>query len=39
VTAVQLHVSNHPSEWQEEWQEREYENKRISKDKKLEPAE
>ena len=39
VTAVQVHVSNHPSEWQEEWQEREFENKRISKEKKLEPAE
>jgi formate dehydrogenase major subunit len=39
VTAVQVHVSNHPSEWQEEWQEREFENKRIAKDKKLEPAE
>ena len=39
VTAVQVTVSNHPSEWQEEWQEREVENKRISKEKKLEPAE
>ncbi len=39
VTAVQVHVSNHASEWQEEWQEREFENKRISKEKKLEPAE
>ncbi|MBN9248794.1 MAG: formate dehydrogenase subunit alpha, partial [Hyphomicrobium sp.] len=33
VTAVQVTVSNHPSEWQEEWQERELENKRIGKEK------
>ncbi|SFV27711.1 formate dehydrogenase alpha subunit [Hyphomicrobium facile] len=39
VTAVQVTVSNHPSEWQAEWQEREVENKRIGKEKKLEPAE
>ena len=39
VTAVQVTVSNHPSEWQEEWEEREIENKRISKEKRLEPAE
>ena len=39
VTAVQVTVSNHPSEWQEEWEEREIENKRISKEKRMEPAE
>jgi formate dehydrogenase major subunit len=39
VTAVQVNVSNHPSEWQEEWQGREFENKRIGKEKKLEAAE
>ena len=39
VTAVQVTVSNHPSEWQEEWGVREIENKRIGKEKKLEPAE
>ena len=39
VTAVQVTVSNHPSEWQEEWGAREVGNKRIAKDKKLEPAE
>ena len=33
VTAVQVTVSNHPSEWQEEWEEREIENKRISKER------
>ena len=38
VTAVQVTVSNHPSEWQEEWGVRDVENKRIST-KKLEPAE
>ena len=38
VTAVQVTVSNHPSEWQEEWETREVENKRIGK-KKMEPAE
>ncbi len=39
VTAVQVTVSNAPSDWQEVWQERDVENKRISKDMKLEPAE
>lgn len=39
VTAVQVTVSNRPSEWQEEWEARGVENKRISKDKKLEAAE
>ena len=39
VTAVQVTVANHPSEWQEEWETREVENKRIGKEKKLEPAE
>ena len=39
VTAVQVTVSNHPSEWQEEWGVREIENKRIGKEKALEPAE
>ena len=39
VTAVQVTVSNHPSEWQEEWGVREVENKRIGKEKALEPAE
>ena len=38
VTAVQVTISNHPSEWQEEWGVREVENKRIGV-KKLEPAE
>jgi formate dehydrogenase major subunit len=38
VTAVQVTISNHQSEWQEEWNTREVENKRIGK-KKLEPAE
>ena len=38
VTAVQVTISNHQSEWQEEWNVREVENKRIGK-KKLEPAE
>ncbi|MFN0219635.1 MAG: formate dehydrogenase subunit alpha [Hyphomicrobium sp.] len=39
VTAVQVTISNRPSEWQEEWETRETENKRISKEKRLEPAE
>ncbi|MBA2127032.1 formate dehydrogenase subunit alpha [Hyphomicrobium methylovorum] len=39
VTAVQVLVSNHQSDWQAEWEERELENKRIAKEKKLEPAE
>jgi formate dehydrogenase major subunit len=30
VTAVQVTVSNQPSEWQKEWEEREEENKRIA---------
>jgi len=30
VTAVQVALSNRPSEWQKEWEEREEENKRIS---------
>jgi formate dehydrogenase major subunit len=38
VTAVQVTISNHQSEWQEEWNTREVENKRIGT-KKLEPAE
>ncbi|MFO0991529.1 MAG: formate dehydrogenase subunit alpha [Hyphomicrobiales bacterium] len=29
VTAVQVSLSNHPSEWQKEWEERESENKRV----------
>ncbi|MGQ0456932.1 MAG: formate dehydrogenase subunit alpha, partial [Hyphomicrobium sp.] len=39
VTAVQVTISNRPSEWQEEWETRDVENKRISKEKRLEPAE
>ena len=39
VTAVQVTVSNHPSEWQEELAERNVENKRILKERTLEPAE
>ncbi|MEQ1718821.1 MAG: formate dehydrogenase subunit alpha [Hyphomicrobium sp.] len=39
VTAVQVTISNHQSEWQEEWGVREVENKRIGKGKALEPAE
>ena len=39
VTAVQVNVSNAPSDWQEEWEAREVENKRISKEARLEPAE
>lgn len=39
VTAVQVMVSNAPSDWQEEWEAREVENKRISKEKRMEPAE
>lgn len=39
VTAVQVTVANHPSDWQEEWGTREIENKRIGAKKKLEPAE
>ena len=39
VTAVQVTVSNHPSDWQTEWNEREIENKRIGKEQALEPAE
>jgi formate dehydrogenase major subunit len=30
VTAVQVTLSNRPSDWQEEWAEREHENKRIA---------
>ena len=30
VTAVQVILSNQPSEWQKEWEEREEENKRIA---------
>jgi formate dehydrogenase major subunit len=30
VTAVQVTVSNQPSDWQKEWEEREEENKRIA---------
>ena len=39
VTAVQVMISNRPSEWQEEWGTREVENKRVGHDKALEPAE
>ena len=39
VTAVQVTVSNHPSDWQAEWNTRDVANKRIAKPKKLEPAE
>jgi formate dehydrogenase major subunit len=39
VTAVQVTIANAPSEWQEEWGEREVENKRIAKERALEPAE
>jgi formate dehydrogenase major subunit len=39
VTAVQVMISNRPSEWQEEWGTREVENKRVGQDKALEPAE
>ncbi len=38
VTAVQVTVSNHPSDWQAEWNVRNKENKRIGV-KELEPAE
>ena len=30
VTAVQVNLSNQPSEWQKEWEEREEENKRVA---------
>ena len=30
VTAVQITLSNQPSDWKKEWQEREDENKRIA---------
>jgi formate dehydrogenase major subunit len=30
VTAVQVSLSNQPSDWQKEWEEREEENKRIA---------
>src|SRR4029079_7844913 len=30
VTAVQVSLSNQPSEWQKEWEERENENKRVA---------
>ena len=30
VTAVQVTLSNQPSDWQKEWEEREEENKRIA---------
>jgi formate dehydrogenase major subunit len=39
VTAVQVRGSNHPSEWQEEREARNIENKRIAKERSLEPAE
>jgi formate dehydrogenase major subunit len=39
VTAVQVKPSNQPSDWQAEWNTRNIENKRISTEKKLEPAE
>ena len=39
VTAVQVAISNRPSEWQEEWETREVENKRIGTNRQLEPAE
>jgi formate dehydrogenase major subunit len=39
VTAVQVTISNHQSDWQAEWEVRENSNKRIGKDQALEPAE
>ena len=39
VTAVQVMPSNQPSDWQSEWNVRTVESKRISTEKKLEPAE
>ncbi len=39
VTAVQVMPSNQPSDWQSEWNIRNVESKRISTEKKLEPAE
>ena len=30
VTAVQVNLSNQPSDWQKEWEEREEENKRVA---------
>ena len=39
VTAVQVMPSNQPSDWQSEWNTRNIESKRISTEKKLEPAE
>jgi formate dehydrogenase major subunit len=30
VTAVQVAISNQPSDWQKDWEEREEENKRIA---------
>ena len=39
VTAVQVNVSNRPSDWQSEWEERDVKNRRIGTDKAMEPAE
>jgi formate dehydrogenase major subunit len=39
VTAVQVTISNAPSEWQEEQRVRTMANKRIANEVKLEPAE
>jgi formate dehydrogenase major subunit len=39
VTAVQVTVSNHPSDWQADWGTRDEKNRRIGTDKAMEPAE
>ncbi|MEQ1695708.1 MAG: formate dehydrogenase subunit alpha [Hyphomicrobiaceae bacterium] len=39
VTAVEVALSNGPSDWQNEWEEREFTNKRIGENTPLEAAE